>query len=805
MNLFHYTVVALIIIILFLAIILISRKRKLGHLKHSLEMSLFLVRLPRYESSEDGDAADFKKMISKIEQLFSNFLRIDHETTPLKSFFQGRPRIAFEIASELGGSDISFYIAVPTDLEGALDKFVQGVYPGAILEKKPEDYTIFEPKGEVFASYLRLKNTFYAPINSYKDLGSDPLESITNSISNISPTEGAAIQVIIRPVLFDIRKRGEEVLSHILNEGKTLEQAVHLAHRGALSKILAGVEAKKGDVAAKNDIRVDDVVVDGVRSKIRKPVFSVNVRMIGVGENKNRAREILHGIESSFAQFSSGMNGFKTQQLKGRRLRQFIYNFAFRDFKDGISFILNSEELASIYHLPLSHMESPYIKWVKSKEAPPPSELPHSGEIFIGEAVYRGSKRPIYIASPEDRRRHFYIIGQTGTGKSTLLREMIRQDIEKGRGVGVIDPHGDLVEHTLESIPKERLNDLVLFEPSDIERPCGLNMLEWSEPEQKDLAIAEMIMIFSSLFPPEFIGPNFEQYMRNAMLALMADKENPGTLVEIPRMFTDGQFMEKKLEKVSDPLVRNFWLRQWRQTTGQTRSDMLGYVTSKIGRFIENEMMRNIIGQSESGFNLDEVMNNKKIFLDNLSKGLTGELNSSLLGLILVSKMQIAALRRARIPENERQDFYLYIDEFQNFTTSSIATILSEARKYRLCLILAHQFMPQLKDEIKDAVIGNVGTIASYRVGTSDAEILESQFRPEFSKFDLGNLDNFQYLIKMLINSKVTSPFKIAAPVPKSGNPEIASLGREISKLKYGRSKTLVEQEIMERSRLGLY
>jgi hypothetical protein len=319
------------------------------------------------------------------------------------------------------------------------------------------------------------------------------------------------------------------------------------------------------------------------------------------------------------------------------------------------------------------------------------------------------------------------------------------------------------------------------------------------------LAIAEMIMIFSSLFPPEFIGPNFEQYMRNAMLALMADKENPGTLVEIPRMFTDGQFMEKKLEKVSDPLVRNFWLRQWRQTTGQTRSDMLGYVTSKIGRFIENEMMRNIIGQSESGFNLDEVMNNKKIFLANLSKGLTGELNSSLLGLILVSKMQIAALRRARIPENERQDFYLYIDEFQNFTTSSIATILSEARKYRLCLILAHQFMPQLKDEIKDAVIGNVGTIASYRVGTSDAEILESQFRPEFSKFDLGNLDNFQYLIKMLINSKVTSPFKIAAPVPKSGNPEIASLGREISKLKYGRSKTLVEQEIMERSRLGLY
>lgn len=784
-----------------LLLTLVLRKRRLGHLKRSLEMSLFLIRLPRYETNEKGEGGEVKNMIARVEQFYANFIDIDRGTGIWKRFFQGLPKVTLEIASELGGNDISFYVAVPSEYESSLNKYVQGVYPGAILEKKSEDYTIFEPGGEISASYLRLKHTFYAPINTYRELGGDPLESITNSVSNIAPSEGAAIQIMIRPASSDFRNKGEAVLSQIVSEGKTLAQAVSAVHAGPLSKLVGS--PSKVDDATKRERKVDDAVIEGVRSKIRKPAFSVNVRLVGVAENKPRSRQVLHNLESGFSQFSSGMNGFDSFEVKSkRRMRRFVYDFTFRNFRSDRVSILNSEELASIYHFPLSHMESPYIKWVKTKEAPPPSELPKQGEVFIGEAVYRGDKTPVHVASLNDRRRHFYVIGQTGTGKTTLLREMIRQDMENGRGVGVIDPHGDLVEDTLANVPKERMEDVVLFEPSDMERPCGLNMLEWNEPEQKDLAIAEMIMIFSSLFPPEFIGPNFEQYMRNAMLALMADKDDPGTLVEIPRIFTDDRFMEKKLEKVTDPLVRNFWLRQWKQTTGQTRSDMLGYVTSKIGRFIENEMMRNIIGQSRSGFDLNEVMDGKKIFLANLSKGLTGEINSSLLGLILVSKMQISALRRARMPEEQRQDFYLYVDEFQNFTTDSIATILSEARKYRLCLILAHQYMPQLKEEIKNAVIGNVGTIASYRVGTSDAEFLESQFRPEFSKFDLGNLDNFQYIVKMLIDNKVTSPFKINAPSPTPGSIEIAKAARETSKLKYGRPKMIVEREIMDRSRL---
>lgn len=794
----------LFILLVSIFLIVVIKKRSTGHLKHSFEMSLFLVRLPRYESQEKGDE---KIAIAKVEQFYSNFLYINKGSGFLKRFFFGTPRVAFEIASELGGSDISFYIAIPLEYETALNKYVQGVYPGAVLEKRSNDYTIFEPKANASLSFLKLRNTFYIPINTYKELGGDPLESIANSVTNIAADEGAAIQIVLQPASFDLKRKGDSILSDIIKNGKTLNEAINDTNASILSGVLkefSKVLFTKKEEEKKTGPGADEATIEVVRNKIKKPAFDVNIRCVAVAKDQNRSEQIIQNLESSFSQFSSSGNGFKVNRVKsGRKKRQFIYDFSFRNFQPSQSNILNIEELASIYHFPLSHMESPHIKWTKSKEAAPPTELPDHGEVFIGEAVYRGERKPVYIASVADRRRHFYNVGMTGTGKSTLLREMIRQDLINGNGVGVIDPHGELVEHTLANIPKERIDDVVLFEPSDMDRPCGLNMLEWSSPEEKDLAVSEMIMIFTSLFPPEMIGPMFEHYMRNAMLAVMADKNNPGTLVEIPRIFTDDTFMEEKLSKVTDPLVRSFWIKEWKQTTGQTRSDMLGYVVSKIGRFIENEMMRNIIGQAHSGFNLADIMDHKKIFLANLSKGLTGEVNSSLLGLILVSKMQMAALRRARIPEEDRQDFFLYIDEFQNFTTPSIATILSEARKYRLSLILAHQYMPQLKDEIKDAVIGNVGTITSYRVGTADAEFLESQFSPEFSKFDLTNLDNFQYIARMLVNNKVTSPFKIAAPMPQEGNPEMIELARERSRLKYGRPKVLVEQEIIERSKLG--
>lgn len=739
-----------------------------------------------------------------MEQVFSNFLYLKKP-----KMFQELPSVAFEIASQIGSSDISFYVAVPKYLESVFEKYVQGVYPNAVVDKVPQDYTIFEPQGATAGAYLRLSENSLFPISTYQTLEKDPLALITNDLSKISVAEGAAVQVIIRPLSkLNLRKKGEKALKKI-REGKPARTAVHLASQGLLmdavdelAKPSKNQKSKEFENANKDKEQgIDQKGYDAIQNKIQKQPFETNIRVVASAQSGSRAEEILNHLTSAFGQFSlSAINSLEVKEVYKGELRKFVYDFSFRNFNPKQSCILNLEELASVYHFPTHYIETPYIKAAKSISAPPPSDLPEKGEVCVGKVSFRSEEKKVYFANKTDRRRHFYIIGQTGVGKSAFMEGLIIQDIINGEGVALIDPHGDIIEHVLANIPKNRIDDVVIFEPFDIERPCGLNMLEDDFPEQKDFAVQEMIAIFMKLFPPEIIGPMFEHYMRNAMLALMADKDNPGSLVEIPKMFTDPNFLQERMKKVSDPIVRSFWTKEWAQTTGSTRSDMLGYVVSKLGRFIENEMMRNIIGQSHSGFDLAKIMDEKKIFLANLSKGLTGEVNSSLLGLILISKIQMAAMRRARVPEDQRTDFYLYVDEFQNFTTDSIATILSEARKYKLNLIMAHQYMPQLKQEIRDAVLGNVGTIGAFRIGAEDAENLEKQFEPGFSRFDLVNLDNFTMIIKMMINNKISTPFKINTLPPPKGKPEIIDAIKKISKLKYSRPKAIVEQEIAQRS-----
>jgi type IV secretory pathway TraG/TraD family ATPase VirD4 len=433
--------------------------------------------------------------------------------------------------------------------------------------------------------------------------------------------------------------------------------------------------------------------------------------------------------------------------------------------------------------------------------------MPTEG-ITLGRSVYRGQETIVKMKRA-DRRRHLYTIGKSGSGKSVFIQNLAVQDVQNGEGVCVIDPHGDFVEYVLQHVPKNRVDDVIYFNPSDVDRPIGLNMLEVKTEEQKDFATQEMIAIFYKMVTdPSMIGPMFEHQMRNVMLTLMADVENPGTIAEVPRMFTDDAFVKTYLQKLRDPVVRAFWEKEMAKTSDFHKSEMLGYLISKVGRFVENEMVRNIIGQSHSGFNFREVMDQKKILLVNLAKGKVGEINANLLGMIIVSKLQMSALERADLPEEQRNDFFLYIDEFQNFITDSIATILSEARKYRLELIIANQYMSQLVDNkgnkaVRDAILGNAGTIVCFRIGVEDAEVLSKEFAPVFGAYDLVNVEQFTAYTKLLIDNTAAKPFNMLTYGPKPGNKELAAAIKELSRLKYGRPREIVEAEIMERSQLA--
>ena len=453
--------------------------------------------------------------------------------------------------------------------------------------------------------------------------------------------------------------------------------------------------------------------------------------------------------------------------------------------------------------MPTESSDVPNVSWLRAKDAPPPEFVPTDG-LIIGQSVFRGVEKTIRITD-EDRRRHTYIIGQTGTGKSVMLQNLAMQDLEAGKGFCMIDPHGETIDKLLMFIPKNRVDDVVIFDPGDRSRPLALNMLEYNldRPEEKTFIINELLAIFNQLFDKMSMGPMFERYMRGTLNLLMDDAANePATLMEIPRVFNDEEFRRRKLSRSNNQPVIDFWTKEVPKTSGdQSLGNFAPYISSKFDGFTSNDYIRPIIGQTKSSFNFREAMDEQKIILVNLSKGKIGDLSSQLLGMVIIGKILQAALSRVDIDEKSRSDFYLYIDEFQNYTTDSIATILSEARKYRLNLVIAHQFIAQLKDNIRESVFGNVGNLISFRVGPPDAETLVKHFGPVFSEKDLISIENLNAYVKILVNGEPTMPFNVKIKWAEGGSKEVRDLIKELSRLMYGQDLPVVEEKILERLR----
>jgi hypothetical protein len=470
------------------------------------------------------------------------------------------------------------------------------------------------------------------------------------------------------------------------------------------------------------------------------------------------------------------------------------------------AFILNSEELATIFHFPNKTVETHHIYWLKAKSAPAPENVSQTG-LYLGKSMYRGTEKKIFL-SEDDRRRHMYIVGKTGTGKSEFLKEMILQDIIAGKGVCAIDPHGEFIEDILQLMPPERAEDVIYFNPSDTDRPMGMNMMEAHTEEEKHFVASSIIGLMYKLYDPHktgIIGPRFEHAIRNAMLTIMS--KPGGTFIEMVRLLTDAKFVEDMLPYVQDPIVRRYWTDQIAQTSDFHKSEVLDYIVSKFGRFITNKTMRNIIGQSQSAFDIRTIMDEQKILLVNLSKGKIGEEDAKFLGLILVPKILTAAMGRQNIPIEQRKDFYLYVDEFQNFATEDFAVILSEARKYRLNLIVANQFIAQIEEDVKNAVFGNVGTMISFRIGVPDANFLQHEFVPVFNENDLTNIEKYNVYIKTIVKNEPIPPFSMSLEKDMVAqkaqmNPRLAEMIRELSRLKYGKPKEAIEEEMAKRAQL---
>ncbi|MBN2884600.1 type IV secretion system DNA-binding domain-containing protein [Patescibacteria group bacterium] len=784
--------------------------------KAYFDHQIFLIRLPKEKPQDENKEDSLQQMreeISRGETIFSSIGGLKAQTG-LKAWFLGRnDHFSFEIVANK--NKIAFYAAAPRSSARYLEQQITAHYPAAVIEEI-EDYNIFAKQGEIAAAYLKTRKSFVLPLRTYQKIEVDPLNSLINVMSKLDKEESMSIQYVVRSAHSSWHRKVRQIVRRIQNKNSVTD-GIRSGGVGQFFEHINDVfsiKSKESENKPLNSTKekrlsaVEEETLKSIEEKNLRAGLDVNLRIIISSLSKQHATAYLENVVSVFTEYNNYSYGnVFSRAIKSNQGAQ-INDFIYRRFREDASFLLNTEELTSIFHLPLSHMETPNILWLTAKNASAPANLPDQG-LMLGENVYRGVKQDIRIKR-QDRRRHTYVIGKSGTGKSVLLTNMAVQDIQNGEGVCVLDPHGDLIEDILQRIPPERAEDVVIFSPADLERPLALNLLEYDAryPEQKSFVINEMIGIFDKLYDLKATGgPMFEQYMRNALLLIMEDPESGSTLMEIPKVLSDENFRKMKLSRCHNRTVVDFWRKEAEKAGGDAAlANIVPYITSKLTSFISNDMMRPIIGQQKSSFNFRDLMDRQKILLIDLPKGVVGEMNAYLLGMIVVGKILMAALSRADMPGEQRKDFYLYIDEFQNFTTNSVCQILSEARKYALNLIIAHQYIGQLSKnnntEIKDAVFGNVGTMISFKIGTEDAEFLVKEFSPVFNAYDMINIDKGTAYIKLLVDNSTTRPFSMKTIWPLLGTQRegISKKIRTLSRLKYGQDRNIVEAEIIRRT-----
>lgn len=778
-NFFWITFYIIFLIVFFWVLVLeiASWKRKTSEKKHAFDLTFLQIKLPTDNEIE----------IKAAEHMFSNIMGFKKGFW--QKMFTGEYRISFEIVARSDG--IGFYIVIPDEIAPFVEKHINAAYPSAEIDIV-NPHEIWDRGEHTEIADLKLKGPAFYPIKVYEDLKNDSLSSITNSMSKLSEDEVLTVQYVLQPASNNWRTAGQSYISKVKQKSSSSETPVN----------------------------IDTAFLDGIQKKISQPGFYTKIRVVSIAKDKIVAQGHIKNMQSAFEQFTDVQyNRFvKTKKPFGNN-KKVIDDFIYRrirvvdkmipllniQLKRNVS-ILNITELATVFHFPNKEVGTPNIIWLTARKSQAPANIPTEG-LYLGDSLFRSVKKQVYMKT-EDRTRHFYIIGQTGTGKSQMMMFLALQDIKNGEGVAIIDPHGSDIDELLGKIPPERLDDVILFDAADTERPLGLNIMDAQTDEERHMAINAFIALLYKLYDPNhqgIMGPMLERTIRNVMLTAMVDPQS--TLIDVMRLLIDRKYYLKFIDKIQDPLVKRFWTDEMANTPEARKNENMGYFVSKFDRFITDKLMRNLLGQPKSAFKFDEIMAQKKILLVDLAKGKIGEENSSFLGLLLVPKILSAALGRHKyLGKEEFPHFYLYVDEFQNFATSDFATILSEARKYKLNLTVAHQFVEQLAEDIKEAIFGNVGTMSIFRVGTKDAEFLEPYVQPTFTKADLSNLSVGNCYMKLLIDGHPSIPFSMNLDWNKiSANkkdPSIANQIKENSRIKYGTPAAEVEEFIM--SRIGI-